>query len=29
MFETAAEVLGRLKKAFGDYENKNETAWRG
>lgn len=29
MFETAAEVLGGLKKAFGDYEKKNETAWRG
>jgi len=28
MFETAAEVLGGLKKAFGDYERKNESAWR-
>jgi len=28
MFETAAEVLGGLKKAFSDYEKKNETAWR-
>ncbi|HEV7603213.1 MAG TPA: hypothetical protein VGO49_23535 [Bradyrhizobium sp.] len=28
MFETAAEVLGGLIKAFGDYEKKNETAWR-
>jgi len=28
MFETAAEVLGGLKKAFSDYEQKNETAWR-
>jgi hypothetical protein len=28
MFETAAEVLGGLKKAFGDYEKKNESAWR-
>ena len=28
MFETAAEVLGGLKKAFGDYENKNESLWR-
>ena len=28
MFETAAEVLGGLKKAFGDYEQKNESAWR-
>ena len=26
MFETAAEVLGGLKKAFGDYEQKNESA---
>jgi uncharacterized membrane-anchored protein YhcB (DUF1043 family) len=28
MFATAAEVLGGLKKAFGDYEKKNESAWR-
>lgn len=28
MFETAAEVLGGLKKAFSDYERKNEKAWR-
>lgn len=28
MFETAAEVLGGLKKAFSDYERKNENAWR-
>lgn len=28
MFETAAEVLDGLKKAFSDYEQKNETAWR-
>ncbi|CAH1653712.1 hypothetical protein [Chelatococcus asaccharovorans] len=28
MFETAAEVLGGLKKAFSDYEQKNERAWR-
>jgi hypothetical protein len=28
MFETAAEVLGGLKNAFGDYEQKNESAWR-
>jgi len=28
MFETAAEVLGGLKKAFGDYEKKNEPAWK-
>jgi hypothetical protein len=28
MFETAAEVLSGLKKAFSDYEKKNESAWR-
>jgi len=28
MFETAAEVLGGLKKAFHDYEQKNEPAWK-
>jgi hypothetical protein len=28
MFETAAEVLGGLKKAFSDCERKNESAWR-
>ena len=28
MFETAAEVLGGLIKAFRDYEQKNEPAWR-
>jgi hypothetical protein len=28
MFETAAEVLGGLLKAFSDYERKNESAWR-
>jgi hypothetical protein len=28
MFETAAEVLEGLLKAFRDYEQKNETAWR-
>ena len=28
MFETSAEVLGGLKKAFHDYERKNESAWR-
>ena len=27
MFETAAEVLGGLIKAFRDYEQKNESAW--
>jgi len=29
MFETAAEVLGGLNKAFDDYEQKIEKAWRG
>src|SRR3546814_1917569 len=28
MFETSAEVLGGLAKAFSDYERKNETAWQ-
>jgi hypothetical protein len=28
LFETSAEVLGGLKKAFSDYEKKNEAAWR-
>jgi hypothetical protein len=28
MFETSAEVLGALVKAFSDYEKKNEAAWR-
>jgi hypothetical protein len=28
MFETSAEVLGGLEKAFKDYEDKNEPAWR-
>jgi len=27
MFETSAEVLGGLVKAFDDYEKKNEAAW--
>jgi len=27
MFETAAEGLLGLRKAFSDYEQKNETAW--
>ena len=27
MFETSAEVLGGLVKAFEDYEKKNENAW--
>jgi ferritin-like protein len=28
MFETSAEVLNGLMKAFSDYEKKNESAWR-
>jgi hypothetical protein len=28
MFETSAEVLSGLEKAFKDYEQKNEGAWR-
>ena len=28
MFETAAEVLGGLAKAFGDYQKKSEKAWQ-
>jgi hypothetical protein len=28
MFETSAEVLGGLAKAFQDYERKNEAAWK-
>ena len=28
LFETSAEVLTGLVKAFDDYENKNEVAWR-
>lgn len=28
MFETSAEVIGGLEKAFKDYEQKNEKAWR-
>ena len=28
MFETSAEVLGGLVKAFSDFEQKNEPAWR-
>jgi len=28
MFETAAEVLGGLLKAFHDYQEKREQAWR-
>ncbi len=28
IFETSAEVIGGLIKAFRDYEQKNEAAWR-
>lgn len=28
MFETAAEVVAGLFKAFRDYEQKDEAAWR-
>ncbi len=28
LFETSAEVLGGLRKAFHDYDSKNEPAWR-
>ena len=28
LFETSAEVLTGLKKAFSDFEKKNEPAWR-
>ena len=28
MFETSAEVLTGLVKAFSDYEEKNDSAWR-
>ena len=28
MFETSVEVIGGLVKAFRDYEQKNEPAWR-
>jgi hypothetical protein len=28
MFETSAEVIGGLVKAFSDYEQKNEAAWK-
>jgi hypothetical protein len=28
MFETSAEVLAGLTKAFSDYEQKSEPAWR-
>jgi hypothetical protein len=28
LFETSAEVITGLVKAFDDYEKKNEAAWR-
>jgi hypothetical protein len=28
LFETTAEVLGGLRKAYDDFEKKNEGAWR-
>ena len=28
MFETSAEVLDGLMRAFQDYEKKNESAWK-
>jgi hypothetical protein len=28
MFETSAEVIAGLEKAFRDYEQKSESAWR-
>ena len=28
LFETSAEVLSGLVKAFNDYEKKSEAAWR-
>lgn len=27
MFETSAEILGGIVKAFQDYQAKNESAW--
>lgn len=29
LFETTAEVLGGLVKAYEDYESRSEEAWRG
>jgi hypothetical protein len=29
LFETTAEVLGGLVKAYEDYETRSEEAWRG
>jgi hypothetical protein len=28
LFETTAEVLGGLRKAYEDFEQRNEIAWR-
>jgi len=28
LFETAAEVIGGLEKAFHDFDARNEPAWR-
>ena len=28
LFETSAEVIGGLEKAFSDYESKSEPAWK-
>jgi hypothetical protein len=28
LFETTAEVLGGLRKAYDDFERRNEGAWR-
>jgi len=28
LFETSAEVLGGLRKAYEDFEQRSETAWR-
>ena len=28
LFETTAEVLGGLEKAYDDFERREETAWR-
>ena len=28
LFETSAEVIGGLEKAFSDYEEKKEPAWK-
>jgi hypothetical protein len=29
LLETTAEVLGGLRKAYDDFEQKNEPAWQG